>query len=60
MKKLDIIFNLPITLMAVLLVRLVTNKYQLSSTTNILTQSQIGGFQLLDLIITELKSHMTC
>ena len=22
--------------------------------------SNIGGFQLLDLIITELKSHMTC
>ena len=23
-------------------------------------QAHIGGFQLLDLIITELKSHMTC
>ena len=28
---------------------------------DLLTQSRyIGGFQLLDLIITELKSHMTC
>ena len=25
-----------------------------------LGESHIGGFQLLDLIITELKSHMTC
>ena len=24
------------------------------------TESNNGGFQLLDLIITELKSHMTC
>jgi hypothetical protein len=24
------------------------------------TEDFIGGFQLLDLIITELKSHMTC
>ena len=23
-------------------------------------QAQTGGFQLLDLIITELKSHLTC
>ena len=23
-------------------------------------QGNLGGFQLLDLIITELKSHMTC
>ena len=45
MKKLDIIFNLPITLMAILLVRLVTNKYQLSRTTNILTQSQIDSYR---------------
>ena len=45
MKKLDIIFNLPVTLMAILLVRLVTNKYQLSSTTNILTQSQIDSYR---------------
>ena len=44
MKKLDIIFNLPITLMAILLVRLVTNKYQLSRT-NILTQSQIDSYR---------------
>ena len=26
----------------------------------VLLQSIKGGFQLLDLIITELKSHMTC
>ena len=45
MKKLDIIFNLPITLMAILLIRLVTNKYQLSSATNILTQSQIDSYR---------------
>ena len=45
MKKLDIIFNLRITLMAILLVRLVTNKYQLSSTKNILTQSQIDSYR---------------
>ena len=25
-----------------------------------LTKADQGGFQLLDLIITELKSHMTC
>ena len=25
-----------------------------------LTEIALGGFQLLDLIITELKSHMTC
>ena len=23
-------------------------------------ETDIGGFQLLDLVITELKSHMTC
>ena len=45
MKKLDIIFNLPITLTAILLIRLVTNKYQLSSATNILTQSQIDSYR---------------
>ena len=27
---------------------------------NIFTTTFLGGFQLLDLIIRELKSHMTC
>merc|ERR1712086_248176 len=52
MKKLDIIFNLPITLMAILLVRLVTNKYQ-SSSTNILTQSQIDSYRKNGILIMD-------
>ena len=30
------------------------------SNTTLLVQRYLGGFQLLDLIIKELKSHMTC
>ena len=37
-----------------------TQKLISTDLSNVVTQDAQGGFQLLDLIITELKSHMTC
>ena len=38
----------------------VTYAMSITHTLNFLVRTATGGFQLLDLIITELKSHMTC